>query len=599
MSPGEADPQTRDGTVVQALANGQAMLAGHPDLALRQAQVILSRDPRDMRALRLAAAAHRHLGEDALARRAELVAIEHSRFVATLASARKALRAGEFGEASRLAAEHLKTEPGDLAAITLSAESAMALGLPDKAGPMLEMVLERAPEFDHARFLLANALLMQDRLREAKAQVEQLLERDRNDAQLLALLAKIYADLGDFDAAAELAGHLAAPGDAPAEASANLGDQLRFAGRKEVAAAAYREALRKDSSHGRGWWSLADLEPDGLGEDDVAAITAALEIRRGQTEHEANLHFALGIAYDAAGEVERAFRHFEAGNAARRSTQPYDPSELTTQVDAYLAAFSPGFASSALPEFGNAAPVFIVGMPRSGSTLLERVLGGHSQIEALGELPIVPHMMERLRREHGAAVEAHVSGMADADLADLGKLYLTRAAERRKTNQPRFIDKMHMNWRHLPLILRMLPQATVIDIRRGGMDCCWSNYRTLFSRGHPAADDLRDIGLFYRDYVRFVDELANRVPGRIQVISYESLVDDMTAMLHPLLAAMGLEFEPGLLDFHLSNAPVATASSEQVRKPLNRSGIGASHRYERWLDPLKEALGPLADPAVP
>src|SRR5690606_2642209 len=181
-------------------------------------------------------------------------------------------------------------------------------------------------------------------------------------------------------------------------------------------------------------------------------------------------------------------------------------------------------------------PVFVVGMPRSGSTLLERVLGCHPGIEALGELAIVPHMVERMKRDGAAdGLEARIAALDEPTLAQMGKRYLARAHERRKTDRSVFVDKLHMNWRHLGLILRMLPQAVVIDVRRDAMDCCWSNYRTLFARGHPAASDLSDIGSFYRDYARFADELRRRAPGRIHLVSYEALVDDLEGQVRPIL----------------------------------------------------------------
>jgi len=589
-----AEPATREGTVEQALANGREMLRNHPDIALRQAQVILSQDPRDARALRLAAAAHRALGQAPLAERAEMVALQHSNGIPALVAARAALRAGEFGEASRLAAEHLARERDDLAALTLSAESAVALGFSDKAEPILREILRRAPSFDPAQYLLANALMLMDRQQEVRPLLAQMLASTPDDPALLEMLAKAHSDLGDFAAAAEVNERLIALARNPAESWLNYGDSLRFAGRKADSVAAYRKAIAEDPRHGRAWWSLIDLDAKALTADDVECMEQALETRGDDLEHGCNLHFALGMARDGQGKHEAAFKHFAAGNVLRVQAQPYDPGELTEQIDRYLATLAPANIPASR-QVTSPTPVFIVGMPRSGSTLLERILGQHSQIEALGELPIVGHILQRLEREEAPEdIEARVASLDAPVLATMREAYLARASERRKTDRPFFVDKLHMNWKHLPLILRMLPEAVVIDLRRDAMDCCWSNYRTLFSHGHRAANDQAHIGAFYRDYVRLTDELRERAPGRIHFARYEDLVDDLEGTVRPLLDAMGLSFEQDLADFHLSADPVATASSEQVRRPLNRSGIGAWRPYEPWLSQLKEALGPLA-----
>jgi hypothetical protein len=234
-------------------------------------------------------------------------------------------------------------------------------------------------------------------------------------------------------------------------------------------------------------------------------------------------------------------------------------------------------------------------MPRSGSTLVERILGRHSRIEALGELPLVPHIVDSVALEdRDSALESRFAALDAERLGELRGRYLDRASERRRSDRPFTTDKLHMNWRHLPLILRMLPEARVIDVRRSALDCCWSNYK-LLSRGHPASADLRDLGRYFSDYVRLMDHIDHVAPGRIHRLRYEALVDDVEGETRKMLDHVGVAFEPRTLDFHLSDQPVATASSEQVRRPLNREGIGAWRPYAQWLGPLREALGPLAD----
>lgn len=563
---------------------------------LAEVQVRLKQSPSDPKLLRSAAAAHRNLGEAAQAQQAEIAAIHHSSTVPALAESAKQMNAQEFGEASRILAEYLQHEPDDLAALTLSAEAGIALGVAYKVLPMLEKVLSRAPGFLRARILYANALMLTDRLTDALRVIQPVADKRPDDAELVNLLSRIHTERGDYAAATNANRELVRlDGQAP-DALTNLGDSLRFDGKREEATAAYRKAIAQDPCHGRAWWSLADLDASALTADDVMQIEQALAQRGDQPEHAGNLHFALGIAHDAKGAAELAFAHFAAGNKLRRLAQPYDAHDITSQVDRYLGALGDNPEPSAHRlDQAEPVPIFVLGMPRAGSTLVERMLGSHSGIEALGELSIVPHMVDRLRQDAGEdQLERTVAGLSDAALANMGQWYVARAKERMKTNVGFFVDKLHMNWRHLPLILRMLPQARIIDIRRDAMDCCWSNFKTLFARGHPAASDLSDIGLFYRDYVRQTDTLSRRFPGRIHLQGYEALVDSAESETQSMFSAMGIPFEPQVLEFHLSKEPVATASSEQVRKPLNRKGIGAWKAYEPWLGPLRDALGELA-----
>ena len=579
-----------------SIADCLGKLETDPRAALADLQALLGQSPNDPRLLRASAKTHRKLGETVPAQKAEIAAIHNSGSVPILAQAAKQMDAQEFGEASRILAEYLPQEPEDLAALTLSAEAGIAMGVSHKVLPLLEQVLTRAPSFLRARILYANALMLSDRLTDALRIVEPIAARRPDDAEVVNLLSRIRSDLGDYAGATKANEELARIDLESPEAITNLGDSLRFDGKRKQAIAAYRRAIAQDAYHGRAWWSLADLDARALTEKDVSQIIEGLEQRGDQPEHAGNLHFALGIAYDAKGSAEQAFRQFADGNRLRRSAQPYDAQIITSQVDRYLGALSDSpKPSDHSVDPSDPTPIFVLGMPRAGSTLVERMLGRHSNIEALGELSIVPHMVDRVRNDSGEdKLEQTIAGLSEAALASMGQWYIARAAERMKSKSAFFVDKLHMNWRHLPLILRMLPQARIIDIRRGAMDCCWSNFKTLFARGHPAASDLSDIGHFYGDYVRQTDTLSQRYPGRIHLQHYEKLVGSIGEEAEAMFSALAIPFEPQVLEFHLSQDPVATASSEQVRKPLNRDGIEAWKAYEPWLGPLRDALGDLA-----
>lgn len=587
-----------EAAAVVDLARLRALAATAPGEALRGVERHLAAHPRDPEALRIAAAAHRGLGRKDLAERAEIAAIDAGRTVPEIAEATRLVAARDFGGASRVAAMHLRRYPDDLGAATLSAETAIALGLPDRAIPLLERVLLRAPSYLMARTLLINALGQVDRLRDARSLLDPVVRRMPDSARFQELLAKIAGNQGDFATAIEASAAVTRLEGASVDAWLDYGDNLRFGGRKAEAIAAYRTAIGVAPDHGRVWWSLADIDAAALDDGDLSAIRDAIGNRAQEPDHLGNLRFALGMAEHARGNPAEAFAQFSAGNATRRAAEPHDAELVPDQVDRYLAELTADrIPPLRAPIEGQPTPIFIVGMPRSGSTLVERVLGRSTQVEALGELAIVPHMIERIKRDApDGDLALAIANLPEDQLANMGQWYLERAGElaRQRPPRPYFTDKMHMNWRHLPLILRMLPQALVIDVRRDAMDCCWSNYRTLFARGHSAANDLADIGRFYRDYVRLTDGLRARAPDRIHLVCYEELVEDFDAGLRRLFAALGLDFEPGVAAFHLSDAPVATASSEQVRQPLNRKGIGAWRAYAPWLDPLRDALGDLA-----
>lgn len=579
------------GTVDEALANGRTLIDQQPAAALAQAQAILRAHRGHAPALRLAAAAHRALGEDQHARRAELSALQAGERDPALQAVARALGTKQFGEASRLAAQHLAKWPDDLAAMTMSAEAAIALGVADKGLPLLEEVLARAPDFRPALMLRISALIQMDRLAEAQSAIRSEIEREPDGIAQQQLLSRISSEAGDWDQVVAMGEQIVARDEATCEDWVSYGDGLRFAGHKQDALAAYRHALSLEPQHGRAWWSLTDIDTRALGDEDVAAMEAALAARAEEPRHAGNLHFALGMVDDRAGQHSSAFSHFEAGNSLRRAAQTYDAGELSQQVDRWIEAFgSSEPLPTSPPKSGDAKPIFILGMPRAGSTLLERALGMHSDIEPMGELTILPNLVKRLERDHEDFEQA-VAAMPAEEIEALGARYLERAGERMTSGAGNFVDKLHMNWKNLPVILRALPGAKVIDLRRDPLDCCWSNYKTLFARGHPAASDLEDIGRFYRDYARQTDHFRTLAPGRVTRVSYERLVDAFEPVVRSVLAFCELRFEPACLEFHTSSAPVATASSEQVREPLNRKGIGAWEPYDEWLEPLRKGLG--------
>lgn len=584
------------GSFEEALSTGHRLLEQDPSAALKQAEALV-RLRKDARVFRLAAEACRILGFKADAEGAELGAIEASLQEPELKQAAQLLADGENIAARDSAEKFLAASPDDLLAMTIAAEASMALWDLEQAEGWLRSVLERAPTFLRGSMLLAACLEKQVRPRQAIRVVEQALQKKANHVQLLARLAQLRASVGDNDQTVLIFEKLAAQFPERGERWHNLADQYRIVGRREESIAAYRKSLSLAPDNGTAWWTLANYFPKELHDQDEQAIHAAIEAKSG-TADEGALELALGLIADRKGEPAEAFAHFIAGKKIRLEHQPYDPAPISAAVDGVIEAFTPEFyqrrSAAGRPD---PSPVFIIGMLRSGTTLVERVLGRHSAIESTSELKIMQQLAEIVRHKTDGPEDYAdlLQNLSDSQLSWVGQRYIEASADYRRTDKPYFIDKNNLNWMQIGLILLTLPDARIIDMRRNAIDCCWANFKMLFSRFFPATNDLRHVGRFYRDYVRLFDAMKAAAPGRILSVRYEDVVDDLEGQTRRMLDFLGLEFEPQCLDFHLSTGAVATASSEQVRQPLNRKGIGSADPYRPWLGPLIEELGPLAD----
>lgn len=444
--------------------------------------------------------------------------------------------------------------------------------------------------------LVARSLEQQSQLRDAIAVLEQACRPDATDRDLLHYLARLQTLVGDHEQALATYGALLARDDSDPSAWILSAQLYRTLGRKAESVGAFREAIARDPANSAAWWALADYYPAEVGDDDVERMRRALSLRPEDAHDAGPLHIALGLVADARGDHDRAFAHISAGKRLRATLSNYSPDWVTEHVDRTLhrlPADRIGAAPDAPPP--EAGPIFVVGMPRSGSTLLERVLGGHSAIEPAGELPLITAVVERIRRRSGGPdYLSALASMPASDLGELGQWYLDRSLDYRRTDRPFFIDKWNSNWLHIGVIRLILPDAAIIDLRRAALDCCWSNYKMLFGSGLPFSNDLRYLGRFYRDYVRLMDWARAAAPPRVLRLRYEEMVDDIELSTRRMLEFLGLPFEPACVDFQRSSRPVATPSSEQVRRPLNRDSIGSAEPYRRWLGPLVEELGPLA-----
>lgn len=588
------------GTVAEALAHGRRLLREDPGAAVQQAREILRIDPAHPDAFRLLGAALRRTGEHDEAEQAELDAIVASVRDPGLIAAGDALASGRLAEAEHILRPRLKANPFDVAAIRMMAELAARLGRLTDSENLLRRALELAPGFGPARSNLATILYRQNRSAEAVAELDQLLGEDPDNPSHQNLKAAALGRIGGYEEALGLYEKVLERFPEQPKVWMSYGHLLKTVGRQADCVAAYRRALALAPGLGEVWWSLANLKTVRFDAADIAAMERALAGTDLEGEDRFHLHFALGKAREDAGETEPAFSHYAEGNRLRRALLDYDPAEIEGYVARASALFTPAFFA-ARTEHGCAAPdpIFILGMPRAGSTLLEQILSSHPLVEGTMELPDMPALARRLggRRKHGDPnlYPECLAGMNAEECAALGAEYLERTRIQRKTDRPYFIDKLPNNWMHIGLIRLILPNARIIDARRHPLACCFSNFKQHFARGQAFAYSLEELGRYYRAYVALLDHFDRVLPGAVHRVHYEAMVADPETEVRRLLDALGLSFDPACLRFYENDRAVRTASSEQVRRPINREGLGQWRAFESWLAPLKSALGPVLE----
>lgn len=514
-----------------------------------------------------------------------------------LMEAASAMLAGRIGVAERILRPYLAERPTDVAAIRMLAEVAGRLGRYGQAERLLTRCLELAPGFVPARHNYALVLHRQNRLDEARAQVERLRRSDPANPAYQNLHAAILVRLGEYAEARSLYEDILARYPGFARVWLSYGHVLKTAGDQAGGIRAYRESLRLMPTLGESWWSLANLKTVRFGADDLAAMTAQLDTDGPADEDRWHLHFALAKGLEDEGRWEDSFRHYAAANALRRKHLRYDPAEMTEHVrrsrEVFTRAFFAERSGWGTPE---ADPIFIVGLPRAGSTLLEQILASHSAVEGTMELPDIIGLAQELGGRKSRADRSRypevLAGLDAAACADLGRRYLGQTRIQRKTSRPVFIDKMPNNFAHVGLIHLILPNARIVDARRHPLGCGFSVFKQHFARGQNFAYDLADIGHYYRDYVGLMAHMDAVLPGRVHRVVHERLVEDPEGEVRRLLRYCNLPFEESCLRFHENDRAVRTASSEQVRRPLNREGVDRWRDFESWLGPLRESLGP-------
>lgn len=518
-----------------------------------------------------------------------------------LLAAAAALCENDIPRAELLLRTHLKSFPTDVTAIRMFAEVAARLRRYGDAEKLLERCLELAPSFTAARHNYAIVLHRQNKFVEALAQVDAVLAADPGQPASESLKAAILARIGELDGSIEIYERVLASFPGQAKLWMTYGHALKTNSREADSVAAYEKSIALSPSLGEAYWSLANLKTVRFSDAQLAAMRTQLARSDLGAEDRFHLHFALGKGLEDAHLYAESFEHYAAGNKLRREAIRYSPQEMTTHVRRSKALLTHEFFAER-GGYGTPAadPIFVVGLPRAGSTLIEQILASHSQVEGTMELPDITAIAKSLAQPGKPYLES-LEQLNAAQCAQLGERYLAQTRIQRRTAAPFFIDKMPNNFAHLGLIHLLLPNAKIIDARRHPLGCCFSGFKQHFARGQNFTYSQEDIGRYYRDYVELMAHYDAVLPGRIHRVIYESMIDDTEAQVRSLLAYCGLPFEDACLRFYENERAVRTASSQQVRKPIYREGLEQYRHYEAWLGPMKGALGAVLDayPQVP
>jgi tetratricopeptide (TPR) repeat protein len=377
------------------------------------------------------------------------------------------------------------------------------------------------------------------------------------------------------------------------------GHAHKTCGDYEDAVDAYRAALKNAPHHGEAYYSLANLKVYSFSDAENEQMLAQESNSNLSHMDRVYLSFALGKAYEDKADFATSFRYYEQGNRLKKSQTTYKAERMTEDLKAQQEVCTAElFERRAGCGHDAPDPVFIVGLPRAGSTLLEQILSSHSQVDGTLELPNILSLSQRLRRrarqEGAAEYPAVLNELADEELDAFGRAFIDDTRIHRQ-DAPYFIDKMPNNFRHIGLIHLILPNAKIIDARRHPMACCFSGFKQLFAEGQEFTYDLSDAGRYYRDYVELMDHWDDVLPGKVLRVQYEDVVSDMPAQVSRILDYCGLPYEDACVNFHETKRSVRTPSSEQVRQPIYTSGLDQWRHYDAWLNPLKSALGPVLD----
>ncbi len=510
-----------------------------------------------------------------------------------------ALIRGQSDEAEQALRRFLTSAPNHVEGLRMLGELCARQGRHGDAEVLFEHALTLDPSDDGVRFGYAAALFRQQKAAPALEQVQALLGRKPADPAYRNLLAACLGLVGENERVLEIYQDLSARYPRQPGIWLNFGHALRTVGQRDEAVAAYRACLALAPDNGEAYWSLANLKVVTFSPEEEAAMAAAATRPELSEDDRLHLHYALGKALEDRKAYADSFKNYAEGARIRRGQTAYDPEQTSAFTQRSKALFTPEFfARRAGAGSASKAPIFIVGLPRAGSTLIEQILASHSQVEGTMELPEIGLLARRLGGAQGDTVNGlYPEGLADLETGAfeaLGEDYLAATRIYRKLGRPRFIDKMPNNFQHLGLIHLILPEAKIIDARRNPFASCFSAFKQHFNQGQTFSYDLTDLGRYYADYVDLMDHVDRVLPGRVHRVIYEDMVEDTEKEIRRLLAYCALPFEEACLHFHDNARAVRTVSSEQVRRPIFRDGLDQWRNYAPSLGALGAALGDAA-----
>jgi tetratricopeptide (TPR) repeat protein len=561
--------------------------------AFRQAVDLNDALPESWRAL---ISLHRAAGRSAEVGRAAAALAKIESLPPELREGSSHLSEGDFAGAESLIRGYLRRHGPHLDGMRLLAQLSVDRKSYDDAELLLEAILDRDPDYHSARYELGRVFILRRRFYPALLQAQRLLPLDPADRKTRRLYADACDGLGRFEEALREYRELLAetPNDPDLEFKVAFG--LRNQGKSEESIAAFRRAMRLEGQAGAAYAALADMKTYRFSDEEIADMRR-IAADPGSAAQHLPVSFALGKALEDRKQYEESFRHYSLGNALRRAEARYNREARERSVQLREALFTPEFfAARRGMGCPRPDPIFIVGMPRAGSTLLEQILASHSQVDGTLELPEIPRLVKQFRARRPEELDRFatvVAALTPQELRRLGEIYLEETQPYR-AGAPLFIDKMPGNFQDVGFIQLILPNARIIDARRDAMACCFSNFKQLFGNGQEFSYGLEDVGHYYRHYVRLMDHWDRVLPGKVLRVWHSDTVNDFEGTVRRILDYCGLPFESSCLEFYKTERSVRTVSSEQVRRPINREGLELWRHYEPWLGPLKEALGPLA-----
>jgi tetratricopeptide (TPR) repeat protein len=521
-------------------------------------------------------------------------------FPARLIEAADHVANGRLAKAEALLRTYVYDNPADVNGIRMLGEVGLSLGALKEAEQLLARCIELAPDYHAARYAYANALYKRHRYEDAIAQLDTLLDIEANNGAWLTLKAANLVEINEHQQAIAIFEQVLEHHPENRQAYLSYGHALRAVGRIEPAIVAYQSAAELGSGTGEAYWSLANLKTFEFSDAQIADMEARLQDESCAYRDYYHLLFALGKAREDRKQYKAAMAAYVKGNQVRGRSVPWQRENFHQDVQDLKSFFTPELIEK-LAGHGcdRPDPIFVVGLPRAGSTLIEQILASHSQVEGTAELADIIALARSIsgkqRREDASQYPWALADYPAQKFAELGMAYLDSTTIQRLSDSPRFIDKMPNNFTHVGLIHLILPNATIIDARRNPMDCCFSGFKQLFASGQGFTYSQERIGHYYRDYIDIMDHWDAVLPGRVLRVNYEEIVADTEQQVRRLLDHCGLPFEEQCLAFHETRRTVRTASSEQVRQPIYQSGIGQWQPYSEWLNPLREALGPVLE----